>query len=189
MYSDECNKVTYFNSILGNRDEEYYTIKTSCDKHILYHASFPVEWALNEDETGPLECLNCLYYGSYEGVIIGYCVNCAQNSFNGERGQGFIEKGIEYTNESGEVKGCRALDTYLKGVDLCTIGEKFVDLSSKETDFYLYNYSQDEAENSDEEPFDEEPFDEEIIEYGITGLIGGGDNIFTPDMSTGYNSY
>jgi hypothetical protein len=54
---------------------------------IYYADSFQQEWALHHlPQTGPHECLNCLYYGTYNGIFIGYCLNCANNEYSGTRG-------------------------------------------------------------------------------------------------------
>jgi len=53
---------------------------------IYYASSFPEEWALNHlPKTGPHECLDCLYYGTYKGIFIEYCVNCSKNEYKDTR--------------------------------------------------------------------------------------------------------
>jgi hypothetical protein len=53
---------------------------------IYYASSFPEEWALNHlPKTGPHECLDCLYYGTYKGIFTEYCVNCSKNEYKGDR--------------------------------------------------------------------------------------------------------
>ena len=53
-----------------------------------YPHDFPKEWAQNHMEgTGPEQCNNCYWYGSIDGVFMGYCLNCA-HIYNGERGPG-----------------------------------------------------------------------------------------------------
>jgi len=94
----------------------------------LYTATFPFEWAENHlPGTGPKECGNCACYGSWNGVFIGYCSNCAHYQYNGERGKGFIDYGTE--NNSEELANfVSVFDTYLKGVDLDDVGDKdFID--------------------------------------------------------------
>ena len=60
---------------------------------IYYANSFQDEWALNHlPKTGPHECLDCLYYGTYKGIFVDYCVNCAKNEYKGTRGSGITEK-------------------------------------------------------------------------------------------------
>jgi hypothetical protein len=49
---------------------------------IYYAHSFQDEWALNHlPKTGPHECLDCLYYGTYKGIFTEYCVNCSKNEY------------------------------------------------------------------------------------------------------------
>ena len=44
-----------------------------------YTQAFPMKWAINHlPFTGPKNCLNCVWYGSYNGVFVGYCANCLQ---------------------------------------------------------------------------------------------------------------
>lgn len=57
-----------------------------------YISSFSSEWidSQDEDSTGPKHCLNCRYYCSVpisnELVFVGYCLNCANFSYQGKRG-------------------------------------------------------------------------------------------------------
>jgi hypothetical protein len=90
----------------------------------LYTSTFPIEWAKNHlPETGPTECTNCCYFGSWNGVFIGYCSNCAIYNYNGERGRGFIGLGIENNCQEVE-KYTGAFDSYLKDIKLDDIGDK-----------------------------------------------------------------
>jgi hypothetical protein len=103
--------------------------------NVVYSEHFPVEWALNpgnfewefegQEETfimGPGtssdHCANCNYFGSLHGVFIGYCANCAEQ-YDYTRGNGFIEQGVEYTDEYGATM-CNT--TYLSGLDIATLG-------------------------------------------------------------------
>jgi len=53
---------------------------------IYYASSFQEEWALNHlPKTGPHECLDCLYHGTYKGIFIDYCMNCSKNEYKGAR--------------------------------------------------------------------------------------------------------
>jgi len=82
-----------------------------------YHEKFPEDWAVYHlPGTGPGQCGNCDYYGSINGVFIGYCANCALYDYMGSRGRGFIGDGEESTNDYPS-----AFDTYLEGVDITTI--------------------------------------------------------------------
>jgi len=71
----------------------------------------------NQDVRGPYGCLNCAHYGTYNGVFIGYCSNCAILHYGGKRGCGFQGDGIE-RHASHAIS---AFDTYLSGVDITTI--------------------------------------------------------------------
>ena len=89
----------------------------------LYADTFPEEWIENQlDGTGPKECGNCASYGSWNGVFIGYCCNCAIYDYFGTRGKGFIHPGHELTDESNN-EYLSAFDTYLKDVNHCDIGD------------------------------------------------------------------
>lgn len=100
--------------VVGN-----YYIHSGC----FYDIHFPLHYAMNHKEgTGPKECSNCAYYGSWRGSFIGYCDNCADVEYNLERGYGFCEWGVEnyYVDRQGKSHG--AFDTYLKNVNLDKIG-------------------------------------------------------------------
>jgi hypothetical protein len=85
-----------------------------------YHENFPKEWAMCPKEgTGPSQCGNCLDYGCINGVFIGYCANCAIYDYEGSRGRGFIDVGVEYDETIGSVPS--VFDTYLKDVDIHAI--------------------------------------------------------------------
>ena len=71
----------------------------------------------HEPGTGPEECLNCAYFGCIDDVFIGYCANCAINIYEGSRGRGFIEVGIEYHGDNA-MQFPSVFDTYLKDVML-----------------------------------------------------------------------
>lgn len=108
-------------SIQGEQGE-YYVING-----IKYDVHFPKEWANDHKDflqefpydnylalTGPEKCLNCEFYGSFQGVFVGYCMNCARE-YNFERGKGYIH------NQTQE-EMWESLD-YMKGVKLCQIGD------------------------------------------------------------------
>jgi hypothetical protein len=108
----------------------------------LYTETFPLEWAeTHHPGTGPKECLICQTFGFWNGVFIGYCVNCAIYSYQGQRGSGFVEKGIEYK------VGCNIpsiFETYLKGIKMDDIGDKdFIDTAKvyeteEDKDYFEY---------------------------------------------------
>ena len=84
---------SYGTCISYKKDERnitHYTINNNrmCYSYygIYYAPTFPEEWALNHlPKTGPHECLDCLYYGTYKGIFIDYCMNCAKNECKGAR--------------------------------------------------------------------------------------------------------
>jgi len=114
----------------------------------LYCGTFPEEWVLDHfPDTGPKECKNCAYYGSWNGVFLGYCANCAY-MYNGERGQGFIDIGKE-CDYNPELCGPSVFDTYLKGLMPDDVGDKdfmdsaalvnYIDASSNTFEEFLIN--------------------------------------------------
>jgi len=113
----------------------------------LYDNRFPKEWAMNHFEgTGPKECRTCMENGSWNGVFIGYCDNCAIFDYHGERGRGFYQESIEFLGyasllasseekiycQENVLKYPSVFDTYLKDVDLDTVGDTdMVDSAAK----------------------------------------------------------
>jgi len=97
----------------------------------LYAATFPEDWAKDHfPETGPKECSNCEYFGKWNGVFIGYCVNCAKHVYQGSRGVGFIDIGkeIDKTPEDLERGVPSAFETYLKDINPYDVGDsEFID--------------------------------------------------------------
>jgi len=86
-----------------------------------YHERFPEEWAVcHEEGTGPGQCNNCANFGSVNGIFIGYCANCAAYIYEGSRGRGFIDVGVE-NNDDSVLEFPSAYDTYLKDVDVLAI--------------------------------------------------------------------
>ena len=95
----------------------------------LYCGTFPEKWVLDHlPNTGPKECENCACYGSWNGVFLGYCANCAEYVYNGERGRGFIDIGKEVGQnvdlEDAALNGPSVFDTYLKDVLPDDVGDK-----------------------------------------------------------------
>ena len=101
---------------------QYYTYDGE-----LYTGTFPQEWVKSHssDGTGPKECINCNIVGSWNGVFIGYCSNCAEVVYKFERGNGFYIMGIEKCINDNDKN---AFKSYLKNIDLKDIGD--VDLIS-----------------------------------------------------------
>jgi hypothetical protein len=95
----------------------------------LYAIQFPRQWALNHlDYTGPKNCMNCKYYGSWNGVFIGYCTNCARE-YDTDRGNGFSDIGEEkptdeFIRDLYYENDYSAKNTYLKNVKPDDIGDK-----------------------------------------------------------------
>lgn len=89
----------------------------------LYDIRFPRHYALNhKPKTGPKECNLCAKYGHWRGVFIGYCVKCAVGQYKNYRGNGFIDRGIEFCVSSDT----SAFQTYLKGIPLDEIGDYYM---------------------------------------------------------------
>jgi hypothetical protein len=166
----------------------------------LYCGTFPEEWVLDHfPDTGPRECGNCAYYGSWNGVFLGYCANCAI-VYNGERGHGFIDIGKECDYDH-DVGGPSVFDTYLKDLLPDDVGDKdFMDSAA------LVNHI-DELSNTFEEFLvdEEKTFEEKYPDIDINEVnayydeqceqdvtytldyIGGGS--FCGDYDGGYDSY
>ena len=60
-------------------------------------------------------------YARWRGLILGYCLNCAME-YGGDRGLGFYSHAVE-SCKSYRRRGVSAFDTYLKGIDLETLGD------------------------------------------------------------------
>jgi hypothetical protein len=170
----------------------------------LYCGTFPEEWVENCLEgTGPKECKNCAHYGSWNGVFLGYCANCARNVYNGERGRGFIDIGRENgDNDISDVPS--VFDTYLKDISPDYVGDKdFMDsfqaINNKNGfSFEDLRVPPNENENlSFEERYPDIDIDEanayydecdalEEVTYRLD-YIGGGS--FCGDYDGGYDSY
>jgi hypothetical protein len=102
-----------------NIEEPYYHDDKYLYQGAWYHKNFPVIWAMtHEPDSGPSQCANCADFGCVNHVFIGYCANCADYCYDGERGRGFIDNGIEFDDFESAVS---AFDTYLKGVDISQI--------------------------------------------------------------------
>ena len=151
----------------------------------LYTGTFPREWVENHlPETGPKDCKNCLTYGSWNGVFIGYCLNCSRFDYKYKRGWGFGETwrfdtvcGIvttggvgwercdediaEYDKEDA-LNGLRACNTYLN-INFDDIGDKenFMDSAAV---FSSYN-GRDKTESEVEVELTEEEFNIAVEEY------------------------
>lgn len=142
-----------------------------------YDIHFPVDWACKKpDGFGITEedleefghdndsCLNCLDYGYYNGVVIGYCANCAR-LLNYTRGNGMISVGLEITSEysinNTEYSDENSMwNGYMKNIDLDKIGD--VGLAKLHTDKlcrlvkYWKNYRKRSYEENEENEENEE---------------------------------
>ena len=161
------------NKLIYTHGNNFYVFKG-----IAYDRHFPIEWAMNPRELdndftcGPTDCLNCLHYGSYNGVFIGYCANCAE-VYDYQRGNGFIDSGEEFKHE-GFYDENSVWNTYLKYVSLNEIG--FLPKEEDDEYFKRFQILRDEEEEdeipwmnckidcSDEYDEDEEKF-EPIYHY------------------------
>jgi hypothetical protein len=168
----------------------------------LYCGTFPENWVEDCLEgTGPKECGNCAYYGSWNGVFLGYCANCAQFMYNGERGHGFIDIGKE-CDYNPEVCGPSVFDTYLKGLCPDEVGDKdfmdsaalvnYIDASSNTFEEFLVNVD----DKTFEEKYPDIDIDEvnayydEQCEQDVTytlDYVGGG--CCGSNYDDGYDSY
>lgn len=168
----------------------------------LYCGTFPENWVEDFLEgTGPKECGNCAYYGSWNGVFLGYCANCAQYVYNGERGQGFIDFGKE-CDYNPEVCGPSVFDTYLKGLMPDDVGDKdfmdsaalvnYIDASSNTFEELLVNVDDKifEEKYPDIDIDEANAYYDEQCEQDVTytlDYIGGGS--LCGDYDGGYDSY
>jgi hypothetical protein len=131
-------------NILPEEEPFYYQGKYLLNE-FWYHENFPLEWAKHhEEETGPSNCNNCAYFGSINGIFIGYCCNCADYVYNFERGRGFIDIGVEDIADDS-MNHASAFDTYLKGVDIEAI-EPVIDESNYNNEMDIGN-EYDEYDN------------------------------------------
>jgi hypothetical protein len=140
----------------------------------LYTRTFPTEWAESHlPGTGPEECSNCAWFGSWNGVFIGYCANCVYY-YKGERGCGFADCGIElevYPHEAEHSENAdkylRAFDTYLKDIKLDEIGDKdFMDSAKMMEQPQQYYHEYDYAENIESDEDEAAIYPEEEYERG-----------------------
>ena len=87
----------------------------------LYAPTFPLDWAKNHlPNTGPESCNRCKTFGFWNGVFVGYCVDCAEQ-YDGKRGNGFIFYGEERKKEETSNS---AFSTYLNDVDFSELGDR-----------------------------------------------------------------
>jgi hypothetical protein len=121
----------------------------------LYAKQFPTEWAQNHLEgTGPHSCTNCRAFGSWNGVFIGYCVNCAQYDYEFSRGHGFLKPGQEISKKNANTIG--AMQSYLKNIEPDCIGDREI------FDSYAVHYGCNDSDDFAEELYH---LESTILEY------------------------
>ena len=114
-----------------------------------YHEKFPEAWAVcHEEGTGPGQCNNCADYGSVNEIFIGYCANCAMYIYEGARGRGFIDVGVE-NSETSVLDYPSAFDTYLKDVDIGAIEPIESDIQAPSDDIVDNDINGDYPEDGD----------------------------------------
>ena len=69
-------------------DLDMININTITYRGIVCIDTFPLELVWGKTDT-VLECNNCLTYATFKNVLVGLCLNCANNSYNGKYGKGF----------------------------------------------------------------------------------------------------
>lgn len=109
------NKVAKIYRYIGTNGEYYQY------NNIYYDINFPIEWILHKPDIhpfGPENCQECFKKGFYNGVFIGYCVNCAEK-VHFCRGNGMIEQGKECIKEDIN----SMWNIYMQTVDLHDIGD------------------------------------------------------------------
>ena len=166
----------------------YYSV--DCEP---YTTTFPIERSLNHlPETGPKECSNCQHYGSFNGVFVCYCVNCA-TKYKGTRGPGVLGPFYdgEHLKKEDMNSPLAAMNSYMKGIKFSQIGDKdFCDSVGQNPDkcfhfgtmlshFSIYHYSQEnDIDNDcsslfdDEEPcYDDDEIDEQDLYEEYDGNI------------------
>ena len=115
--------VTIYRGTYGN----YYVMGG-----IHYDVNFPTDWAKEhhkkETEYGPINCLNCFYFGHYQGVFVGYCLNCAEHLLHYERGYGLQDEFCTERDSNTVDDIAAPLNSmwykYMNNLPLCKIGDK-----------------------------------------------------------------
>lgn len=101
-------------------------------KDCLYSVYFPEKWAVEPIEcTGPECCPTCQEFGFWNGVFIAYCYHCAVHFYHGERGRGMIGCGVEANNYADTMHIPSMFETYLKDIDLDTVGDTNIEDTRK----------------------------------------------------------
>ena len=127
-----------------------------------YDIRFPLHWATNskcysEDDgmffyTGPEHCLNCRDYGSYNGVFIAYCLNCAI-SYKGDEERVCVGSDCDKATEE-EIYKCVP---FLRGIPLYEIGDaRLLEINKSE-------FLEENAESEDSEELWKSYFPDHIV--------------------------
>lgn len=143
---------------------EYYNFNG-----VNYDIHFPIDWVfhqptchLNSDDDttpfGPETCSNCFEHGYFQGVFIGYCVNCA-SLCNYERGNGMMVNGIEYPGQKS------IWDLYLQNVSLDEIGDRNLYMDYRNNLYHLHHTRDDSIDNGLNEEDDNITIAYDSIEY------------------------
>jgi len=173
----------------------YYNMSGKCTYYSydeeLYAGTFPEEWVTRHEAfTGPKNCNNCNKFGSWNGVFIGYCANCAKFIYKGERGRGLIIIGGE--NKSDDVLQYPSIfETYLNDVNHYEVGDvDFMDsvnnIIGEHAEYSYTSVNQEIQEEELEEEISEKDVPKSIYEEFLT------DKTYSIDRSkcairTGYN--
>ena len=182
----ETTNKTYGGCISYKTDERNITHYSIGDHRIcysyygIYYAdSFQDEWALNHlPKTGPHECLDCLYHGTYKGIFIDYCMNCSKNEYKGTRITESLDKNnlslfhVLHILKKDEMIDSEIIDMINDRYDaLMNVDEEFND---SDTDSYVEKEEQQDDKpivlNYDEinqyvDPRDKYQFEEEYYGY------------------------
>jgi hypothetical protein len=135
----------------------------------VYHKNFPEEWATSHKPgTGPKECANCAFFGSFGGHFFAYCVNCAEFEYNFSRGLGmYLDYTELVTNDVPSV-----FDTYMKNIQLEDIGDRDMNTDEFNDDIPALlerrkvlqekiNGGWNTSNNCDDEDYDDDKSDDE----------------------------
>ena len=126
---------------------EYYSVNA-----VYYDIHFPIEWVfqtpVNAQDMifGPETCYDCFKNGYYNGVFIGYCVNCA-SICNYTRGNGLINGiEVECEDEPDLHPNNSIFNLYLQTVSMDEIGDRQLNI-----DYYYKIYHAEHGMNNHDE--------------------------------------
>ena len=127
----------------------------------LYTSTFPMDWVVDRiPGTGPTECVACARNGSWNGVFVGYCVDCATNQYNSLRGSGFISPG----KEQSITHPYSATNGYLSGIEWSDIGDTDFCDSAKIAEYQIH-IPDIKKEDEDEYEYEEDQDVEQYIRH------------------------